>query len=342
MLSWSELLGVGNNTEGGGESVLSSNLPNLPYLIFWNILAYQYHKTMSMNKENRQSHQRTQDVRWKPNAGEKPPAAIMSLSSFKKFFLQWFCTGAVLYQHAGCNLQRATTLSRFPDFSWKGATTPYFFFKMINKYTTDTVYYRYQISNYWNNPEHLMNRNIQLTDHLETGTHIFFLWPATGRSIPYAVLRADALLLLLVCDWRTYQHYRAASFASGTHPIPQSRRVLCFRDAPNTTVEPRPSLQRRTWSFTVLRPGALSLHWICVPLDMEDKRTSEPTQTLRSTDLIMRQIDRSPLEDLPLKIWTRSHQEMINQKWCLIQMNSSALYRQASPQNMEQYHEPTS
>ena len=78
-----------------------------------------------------------------------------------------------------------------------------------------------------------MNRNIQLTDHLETGTHIFFLWPATGRSIPYAVLRADALLLLLVCDRRTHQHYRAASFASETHPIPQSRRVLRFRDAPD-------------------------------------------------------------------------------------------------------------
>ena len=46
---------------------------------------------MSMNKENRQSHQRTQDVRWKPNAGEKPPAAIclylLSRNSFYNDFV---------------------------------------------------------------------------------------------------------------------------------------------------------------------------------------------------------------------------------------------------------------
>ena len=67
--------------------------------------------------------------------------------------------------------------------------------QMINKYTTVTVHYSYQISNHRTNPEHLMNRKIQSTDHLRTGTQFFFLWPATGRSLPSAALRADALFL---------------------------------------------------------------------------------------------------------------------------------------------------
>ena len=43
----------------------------------------------------------------------KTTCCILFLSSFnKKLLLQ--CTGAILYQYAGCNLQRATTLSRSP------------------------------------------------------------------------------------------------------------------------------------------------------------------------------------------------------------------------------------
>ena len=61
---------VENNTERGGESVLSSPFNNSSLFILWIIFAYQYHKTMSMNKKNRQSHQRTPDIRWKPNVGE--------------------------------------------------------------------------------------------------------------------------------------------------------------------------------------------------------------------------------------------------------------------------------
>ena len=189
---------------------------------------------MSMNKENRQSHQRTQDVRWKPNAGEKPPAAIclylLSRNSFYNDFV--LVQSFTSTQAATC---RELQLSLVFQSLLEGSYNPLPLFmknQMINKYTTDTVYYRYQISNYRNNPEHLMNRNIQSTDHLKTGTHIFFLWPATGRSIPYAVLRADALFLF--------------AFLRPTHPATLSRRVFRFRDAPNTTVAPRPLPQRRT------------------------------------------------------------------------------------------------
>jgi len=45
--------------------------------------------------------------------GWKPPTAIrLYLPLIKNFFLQ--CIGAVLYQYACYNLQRATTLSSFP------------------------------------------------------------------------------------------------------------------------------------------------------------------------------------------------------------------------------------
>ena len=44
---------VGNNTERGGESVLSSSFNKSSLFILWIIFACQYHKIMSMNKENR-------------------------------------------------------------------------------------------------------------------------------------------------------------------------------------------------------------------------------------------------------------------------------------------------
>jgi len=58
--------------------------------------------------------------------GRKPPAAShLNLLFNKKILLQYFCTGAVLYQYAGFYLQRATTLLSFSRLSWKGATTPF-------------------------------------------------------------------------------------------------------------------------------------------------------------------------------------------------------------------------
>ena len=97
-----------------------------PYLIFWIILAYQYHKTMSMNKENRQSHQRTQDVRWKPNVGEN------HLLQYVSNFFQEILFTMILYWCSPLPVRRLqpaesyNSLS-FSRLSWKGATTPYFF-----------------------------------------------------------------------------------------------------------------------------------------------------------------------------------------------------------------------
>ena len=143
---------------------------------------------------------------------EKTTCCNMSLSSFNlEILLQWFCTGAVLYQYAGCNLQRATTLSRFPVSPGRELQPPTSFLtrttfhkfsnwihkhQMIIKYkriTQSTVVTRSKIIG--PNPEHLMNRKIQSTDHLKTGTQFSFLWPTTGRSLPSAALRADALFL---------------------------------------------------------------------------------------------------------------------------------------------------
>ena len=152
--------------------------------------------------------------------GRKPPAAIclylLSRNSFYNDFV--LVQSFTSTQAATC---RELQLSLVFQSLLEGSYNPLLLFmknQMINKYTTDTVYYRYQISNYRNNPEHLMNRNIQSTDHLKTGTHIFFLWPATGRSLPSAVLRADALFLF--------------SFLRPTHPATLSRRVFRFKDAP--------------------------------------------------------------------------------------------------------------
>ena len=243
---------------------------------------------MSMNKENRQSHQRTQDVRWKPNAGEN------HLLQYVSIFFQEILFTMILYWCSPLPVRRLqpaesyNSLS-FSSLSWKGATTPYFFSWRIKWSTSiqqiqSTTDIRSVITETTQNTLWTEIYSQQII--LRQGRIFFFLWPATGRSIPSAVLRADALFLF--------------AFLWPTHPATLSRRVFRFRDAPNTTVAPRPLPQRRTWAFTVLRPGALSLHWICVPSDIEDKRTSEPTQTLRSTDLIMRHIDHSPLEDSPL------------------------------------------
>ena len=68
---------VENNTERGGESVLSSSFKKSSLFTLWIIFAYQYHKIMS--KKNRQSHQRTLDIRWKPNVGENQLLQYVSI-----------------------------------------------------------------------------------------------------------------------------------------------------------------------------------------------------------------------------------------------------------------------
>ena len=177
----------------------------------------------------------------------------------------------------------------FSSLSWKGATTPYFFSWRIKWSTSiqqlqSTTVIRSVIT--------------ELTQNtLWTKKYSKQIILRQGCNFSFCGLRLDAVYLLLLC---VPTHCSFKLLCVPAHPTILSRRVFRFRDAPNNTVAPRPLPQRRTWAFTVLRPGALSLHWICVPSDIEDKRTSEPTQTLRSTDLIMRHIDHSPLEDSPL------------------------------------------
>ena len=77
---------------------------------------------MSMNKKIRQSYQRTPDIRWKPNVGENHLLQFVSFFFNEKLLLQY--TGAVLYQYAGYNLQRATTLSLVFQLLLEGSYNP--------------------------------------------------------------------------------------------------------------------------------------------------------------------------------------------------------------------------
>ncbi|MCY6525155.1 hypothetical protein, partial [Actinobacillus pleuropneumoniae] len=141
-----------------------------------------------MNKENRQSHQRTQDVRWKPNAGENHLLQYVSIffqirnSFYNDFVLVQSFTST---QAATC---RELQLSLVFQSLLEGSYNPLLLFmknQKINKYTTDTVHYRYQISNNRNNPEHLINREIQSTEQ--------------GRSFSFCGLRPDVVNFLLLC-----------------------------------------------------------------------------------------------------------------------------------------------
>ena len=157
---------------------------------------------------------------------------------------------------------------------------------MINKYITDIDHYRYQISNNRTNPEHLINRKIQSTEHFKNRdavllseacdqTLLTFCYSASTRRCPSASLRAHALFLCLLCvlllQGRTQGYYRAASFATETHLKTLSRRVLL--------------LQRRTWTLIALRPHAgLSLLY-CVsahlPFTVPASRRTFPSLNLR-------------------------------------------------------------
>ncbi len=78
-----------------------------------------------MKKKIRQSHQRTPDIRWKPNVGEN------HLLQYVSIFFQIrnsFYNGLVLVQ-SFTSTQAATCrelqLSLVFQLSWKGATTPF-------------------------------------------------------------------------------------------------------------------------------------------------------------------------------------------------------------------------
>ena len=55
----------------------------------------------------------------------------------------------------------------------------------------------------------------------------------------------------------------------------------------------------RTWNASFLRMYALFFHCTCVPSGIDDFRTLEITQTVRSTDLNMRRRDLGPSVDSP-------------------------------------------
>ena len=190
---------------------------------------------MSMNKENRQSHQRTQDVRWKPNVGENHLLQYVSIFfQFRNSFtmILYWCSPLPVRR-----LQPAESYNSlsFSSLSWKGATTPYFFSWRI-KWSTSIQ----QIQS-TTDIRSVITETTQNTLWTEIYSQQIIL--RQGRIFSFCGLRLDAVYLLLFCvqthyssllfcDRRTQQHYRAASFASETHPIPQSRRVLCLRDAP--------------------------------------------------------------------------------------------------------------
>ena len=72
-----------------------------------NIINHINSKQVQYNRTDHYTHEH-HDIRRKPNVGENHLLQFVSFFFNKKLLLQ--CTGAVLYQYAGYNLQRATTL----------------------------------------------------------------------------------------------------------------------------------------------------------------------------------------------------------------------------------------
>jgi len=134
----------------------------------------------------------------------KTTCCNMSLSSFK---LETPFT-MILYWCSPLPVRRLQPADSYNSLSFsslllEGSYNPLLLFikhQMINKYTTTvTVHYRFQISNYRANPEHLMNRKIQSREHLKTGTQFSLLRSATRCSFSSALLRPHAEILLLRC-----------------------------------------------------------------------------------------------------------------------------------------------
>ena len=117
----------------------------------------------------------------------KTTCCNMSLSSFK---LETSFT-MVLYWCSPLPVRRLQPAESYNSLSLvfqsllEGSYNPLLLFikhQMIIKYIKVTVHYSYQISNNRTNPEHLINRKFQSTEHFNTDTQFSLLWPATRRS----------------------------------------------------------------------------------------------------------------------------------------------------------------
>jgi len=171
---------------------------------------------------------------------EKTTCCNMSLSSFK---LETSFT-MILYWCSPLPVRRLQPAESYNSLSFsslllEGSYNPLLLFikhQVINKYTsTVTVYYRFQISNYRANPEHLMNKKIESTEHSKIGTQFSLLWTATRRSSYSALLRPHAEILLLCCI--------------PTHCYFNCTATFCHRDAPKNNIAPCPLPQRRTQNY---------------------------------------------------------------------------------------------
>ena len=117
----------------------------------------------------------------------KTTCCNMSLSSFNletsfTMILYW-CSPLPVRRLQPAESYNSLSFS-FSSLLLEGSYNPLLLFikhQMINKYITDIDHYRYQISNNRTNPEHLINREIQSTEHLKTKTQIFFLCYETRR-----------------------------------------------------------------------------------------------------------------------------------------------------------------
>ena len=88
------------------------------------------------------------------------------------------------------------------------------------------------------------------------------------------------------------------------------RTVSIALPADLRTCNPSVPAYRRTWNASFLCMYALFFHCTYVPLGIDDFKTSEITQTNRSTDLNMRRRDLNPSVDSPyldLDILPRDH-----------------------------------
>ena len=162
------------------------------------------------------------------------------------------------------------------------------------------------------------------TASLHTSTH--------SAQLPACVPRSESIELPAVI--RTWSPSVPAYQRTWNPSVPAYRRtwnpsVPAYRRTWNPSVP----AYRRTWNSSLLRMYALFAHCTCVPSGIDDFKTSERTQTVRSTDLNMRRRDLSPSVDSPYLDQDQILPSLdIQPKTCLSQMISFALYRQALPQ----------
>jgi len=123
-------------------------------------------------------------------------------------------------------------------------------------------------------------------------THLSFSFPACRRRSPFSVLRTFTVRTHLSFCFSAYPRSSPSS-AQRTHAahlllpcVPTQLTFFC------------PAYPRSSLSST-LRTHAAFLHCACVPAAMDNFKTSRITQTVRSTDMIMRQRDLNPSVDSP-------------------------------------------